>query len=118
MRVYVAHPIAHGDQFDNVRNAIHTADVLIEMGHTPFVPHLNVLWQMITGRSDIKLWLNWDTIWISQCECLIRIDRDTPSKGCDHEEKYAREKGIPVFHSIKELEEYAIALENGQTELG
>lgn len=118
MRVYVAHPIAYGDQFDNVRNALLTADKLIDMGHTPFVPHMNVLWQMITGRKDVDAWLQWDEVWIKQCECLLRLDKTTPSRGCDHEERIATLNRIPIFYSIEDMEEYAIALENGQTELG
>lgn len=106
MKIYVAHPITHGDQFTNCREAIQIADHLMELGYTPFIPHLCALWSMITGRANYEDWMDWDKVWLENCDGLLRINRETPSKGCDLEEGWAKKKGIPVFYSFTELLRY------------
>jgi Domain of unknown function (DUF4406) len=97
MRIYVAGPISLGNMADNARVAIQAADELMKAGHSPFVPHLSVFWQIVSGH-EYERWLNYDFEWIRVCEALVRLPGE--SKGSDREVEFARFLGIPVFFGL------------------
>ena len=100
MKIYIAGPITKGDQFQNVRRASDVATLLLEMGHTPYVPHMTCLWHMIHPQS-YERWLSFDFEWISVCDAVLRMDGD--SDGADREVAFAKECNIPVFYRISDL---------------
>lgn len=105
--VYVAGPITSPDPMENTHEAIKVADrLLTEKFVVPFVPHLTVLWQMISphGYED---WLAYDFDVIRHCDALLRIEGHSP--GADREVVFAHERGIPVFLRIDDLNEWASA---------
>jgi hypothetical protein len=80
MRVYITGPYSKGDVVINVRNAIRIADLLLAIGHHPFVPHLTHLWYLISPKP-YEDWLAIDLVWLRQCECVLRIPGE--SSGAD-----------------------------------
>lgn len=100
MKIYVAGPITKGDQFQNVRRAMNSATALLNLGHSPFVPHLTCMWHMIHPQ-DYERWLSYDFEWILACDAVLRIDGE--SLGADREVAFAKEHGLPVYFSIAEL---------------
>jgi hypothetical protein len=55
-RVYVAGPItSSGNLLDNVHKAVMAGDELLHQGFAPYVPHLNCLWEMISGARSYEL---------------------------------------------------------------
>jgi hypothetical protein len=100
MRIYVAGPIAIGDQFKNVRNAIDAAEMLHQMGHKPFVPHLFKSWHMIYPKPGLE-WLDLDFVWLDQCEAVYRVPGE--SWGSDQEVKRALDQGKPVYFRMEEV---------------
>ena len=94
LRVYIAGPLSQGDQLLNIRNAIQAADKVLELGHTPFCPHMNYTWHLICPH-DTATWYDWDLCWLELCDILIRLPGD--SWGSDQEVKFAQARGIPVF---------------------
>lgn len=103
MRVYVAGPMSKGPLEENIRRAIDTANVLMQNGFHPFVPHFYYVMQ-ITCPQDYERWMELDFAFISACEALLRIPGE--SKGADREIVYAAERGIPVFYNINTLISY------------
>lgn len=104
MRVYIAGPIALGDQFVNVRKAIDAAEEVMRAGHTPFVPHTDCIWHLVYPHTHAD-WLKWDFEWLKVCNALIRLPGK--SEGADMEVRVANHHGIPVFYSVQEFLEAA-----------
>lgn len=99
-RVYVAGPLAKGDRADNIRRGIEAGERLRAAGYTPFIPHLNELWQAQHPHSWAE-WLSHDLEWVAQCDAVLRIEGE--SAGADLETRFAEARGIPVFHSHEAL---------------
>lgn len=101
--VYVAGPISKGDMIENVSRGIEYGEALLRLGYIPFVPHTSVMWQFLHPHTH-QQWLDYDFYWVAKCDALLRIPGE--SKGADMEVKCARQRGIPVFYDIEELEEW------------
>ena len=78
--VYVAGPIAKGDQHLNGRAAILAAEQLRHAGFAPFVPHLCFAWHMI-APVGYDAWLAFDFAWIARCDALVRLPGDSAGAG-------------------------------------
>ena len=94
LKVYIAGPIRQGDTFTNIRNAIEAGNKVFDLGHIPFIPHMNYTWALICPRHDSD-WLEWDFEWLKVCDVMVRLPG--PSLGSDMEEAFAKKNGIPVY---------------------
>lgn len=100
-RVYIAGPYTDGAWEYNIRAVVTAADRVIEAGHTPFIPHtMTTLWALVSPRPKDE-WLEFDIEWLDACDCLIRIDGESP--GGDREVKHAEENDIPVFYGVDDF---------------
>lgn len=95
--IYIAGPITIGDQTQNVRRALSIAEILIEKGFIPIVPHLALFWHY-THPHDHEWWLDYDKHILLRCDALLRLSGR--SLGADWEVSFALKNDIPVFHSI------------------
>lgn len=103
--VYVAGPYTKPDPGANVNRACIVADLLVGLGFVPFVPHAAThLWHLISPK-DAEYWYDYDLHFLLRFDALLRIHGE--SWGADREEAFAREHGIPVFHLLSELSEWA-----------
>jgi len=91
-KVYISGPYTIPDPVENTRDAIKLADTLFMRGYIPFVPHLNMLWHIVSPKQEAD-WLNWDIEWLRACDYIIRIPGK--SKGADFEMRMAKQWGIP-----------------------
>ena len=103
MRVYIAGPYAKGDVAMNIREVIEAADMVLDIGHTPYVPHLTHLWHLISPHPQEE-WLALDGEWLKVCDVVLRIPGE--SVGANSEVLLAMELGIPVVFSEAELERW------------
>src|SRR5512138_2138396 len=101
MRVYIAGPISIGNQVENVRRAVMAADQVLKAGHSPFCPHLDFFWRVMTGTDDYETWLRLDFDFLSVCDALIRLPGASP--GSDREVAFALGRKIPVFYGVEEF---------------
>jgi hypothetical protein len=99
MRVYVAGPYS-GNELTNVNLAILQADILIEFGFNPFVPHLSHYQHALYPRH-YEDWMRIDLDWVSVAEVVYRLPGE--SSGADREVALAHKLGIPVVYDIHEL---------------
>ena len=97
MRIYVAAPYSQGDTMLNVRAAIEAAEALMAKGHTPFVPHLSALWQLVAPHSN-DFWYRYGMEWLEVCNAVLRLPG--PSVGADFEVRVAEAQGKPVYYSL------------------
>ena len=100
MRIYIAGPYAHPDPVENSRKAIMAAESLVKMGHTPFVPHLTLMWHLVAPH-DVEFWYRYDLIWLYHCEGVLRLPGK--SKGADNEVEFAIAEDIPVYYNVAEI---------------
>ena len=94
MRVYIAGPYTQGNPVHNTKLAIMVAEEIIDAGHIPYVPHLNLLWDLVAPHSP-EFWYDYDLEWLGACDCLLRLPGE--SAGADREVAYAKGRGIPVY---------------------
>ena len=100
--VYIAHPYAHPDPVENTNNVIKIAEVLLRLGYIPYVPHLTLLWHIVSPHP-IDFWYDYDLNILERCDYILRLGGK--SKGGDNEVKFAKKRNIPVCFSIRELME-------------
>lgn len=98
--IYVAAPYTKGDVAENVRRACEVGNVLLEMGHIPFVPHLSHFWHFAFPKPW-EVWLRMDLVFLSRCDALLRLDGD--SKGADIEVETALKLKIPVYKRLEDI---------------
>lgn len=98
--VYLAAPYRLPDPVQNTHRAITVADELIFDGFIPYIPHLTLLWHLVTPRNA-EFWYDYDYHILKRCDAVLRIEGE--SVGADKEVELAKECGIPVFYSMKDL---------------
>jgi hypothetical protein len=103
MFVYISAPYSKGDIVLNVRQVCLVANDLIKMGHIPYVPHLTMLWHLVSPKP-YEDWIKLDVALLSRFDCVLRLAGD--SKGADTEVEEALKLGIPVYYSLEELEKH------------
>lgn len=102
--VYVAGPYSIGDLVQNTAEAIRAADVLVNEGFIPYVPHLSMFWHFLC-QHPVGFWYRLDIEWLKKCNYLLRIPGE--SVGADREVDIARACHIPIYYTVKELVEAA-----------
>jgi hypothetical protein len=85
---------------DNIRHALDAADVLLNSGCTPIVPHLTYFWAMVHPHP-VEDWLRMDMELLEVCDCLLRLPGK--SEGADQEIAAASRLGIPVFYNVTQV---------------
>lgn len=100
-RVYISGPYSGGKWGENVREAVVAGEMVYETGNFPFIPHTHTaLWSMMYTHTK-REWLHIDLEWVRACDCLIRIEGDSP--GGDVEAEYARKVGMPVYDGLDDF---------------
>lgn len=101
MRIYVAGPMTtKGNVYDNMSQAFAAADWLMSLGHSPYLPHLTLFWNLIS-HHEWEEWLRLDESWLAVCDCLVRLPGE--SKGADREVKFCEANNIPVYYGMEQL---------------
>ena len=93
--VYIAGPYTHPDPVSNTHRAIKVADDLVALGYTVFVPHLALIWHMVSPQPA-DFWYAYDLSILRRCDILYRLHG--LSQGADREVLIAEQLGIPVFY--------------------
>lgn len=101
--VYIAGPLTTGNTMHNVREAVVAGSWVIQNGHAAYVPHVNVLWDMIQP-GDYEMWIELCFDMLARCDGMLRLPGPCP--GCEREADLAEELDIPIFYSLEELKEW------------
>lgn len=102
-KIYIAGPYSTGDTILNIRDALEEADILMDYGFVPFVPHLTGFWHMLYPREYEK-WMQYDEQWLRSCDAVLRLSGE--SAGADREVSLALFLGIPCFTERVDLTKY------------
>lgn len=95
--VYVAGPYTRPDPITNTQAAVDVAEAVHAAGGVPLVPHLTMLWHLISPH-DLDFWYAYDLEVMRRCDAVYRIPGD--STGADAEIADANERGQLVFHEL------------------
>lgn len=101
--VYIAGPYSGGNVEDNVRAAMTAAHAIMDLGVTPFVPHLCHYLNLMQERG-YEDWMDYDFVWLDRSDALLRLPGISP--GAERELKRMQALGRPVFHSMASLADY------------
>ena len=82
------------DPVRNTHEAIMVGERVRELGHIPYVPHLNLLWHIVVPHEP-NYWYLYDLAWLDVCDCLIRLPGE--SKGAEIEVARMEKLGRPVY---------------------
>ncbi len=97
MYIYLAGLIEKPDPITNLRRAINVAERMETRGHRVFVPHLNLIWDLIYPH-DKEFWMDRDFAWIKRCDILVRMYGI--SEGADREVALAKGLQKLVFGDV------------------
>ncbi len=96
MKIYVAGPMFSSGQVDrNTLDACEVGKKIMDAGHTPFVPHLNLFWDRAFPRHNEESWLQWDFAWLDCCQALVYLPGY--SRGTEREIDRAICRGMEVI---------------------
>ena len=94
IKIYIAGPYTSAPK-RNVKRAIDVANIFLDVGLQPYIPHLTHYWH----KRYPNLWQRWlelDEAFLGVCDALYRFEG--PSAGADSEVAFAKKKGIPCYH--------------------
>lgn len=105
-RVYVSGPLTTGMLTANVRRAADAANELLEAGFAVYLPHTNVLWEMMSPPIDdyekgYEKWLGHDFEWVAACDLTLRLAGE--SHGADREGELALKLGQKIYATTFEI---------------
>ena len=105
LRVFIAGPYSaygasHHDAarqaYQNTREAIRVATVVLERGHWPFIPHLTHFFQLEQDRDYGNLYYAWDNAYLDVCEAIVQFET---SPGADNEYARAASNDMWLFYN-------------------
>ncbi len=104
MIIYIAGKITADNDYElrkNIYAGIDAGNEVMALGHNVIVPHLSYYQQKrMKKRPDKYWWYEYDFKMIDVCNAIVVISL---SQGVKGEIAYAKNKGIPVYYSFKDL---------------
>lgn len=104
-KVYLSGPITKGSRNWNYFQACESERQLMLAGFSPLNPMRSMVLPF-AWDSDMphELWLSVDLPWVECADAVLRLPGE--SDGAEIECSHAAIKGIPIFHSLEDLEEW------------
>lgn len=89
----------------NIARACEAGKALLELGHWPFVPHVNVafdLWHedVYGERMNPEIYYAWDLAILERCDGLLFLDS---SPGADRELALAKDLGLVIWMDVGDV---------------
>jgi len=103
--IYISGPYS-GNIDANIQKARELAIKTWEAGYMVFTPHLNTFHFERDCKCAYEDYINGDIEMVNRCNAMLMTDNWKDSKGAITEHDYAKGYGIPVFYSLKEMEDH------------
>lgn len=103
--IYIAGPFRGNSAWDieqNIRRAEELSLEVWKRGMVALCPHCNT--RFFQGAAPDEVWLDGDLEMLRRCDAVLLAPGHERSEGTKAEIAYAKERGIPVFHSLVALE--------------
>lgn len=88
----------------NIRRAEERGFDVAQMGASPLIPHTNT--RFFNGTLTEQFWLDATLAAMLKCDAVLTVDNWSNSQGAIEEVRVARERDMPVFHSLWELQQW------------
>ena len=95
--IYIAAPYAHPDPIENTNKVIKIAEQVIQAGHIPYIPHLNLLWHIVVPHPP-EFWYAYDLAILKRCDALLLVEG--LSEGVEREVQFAIDNNILIIYGI------------------
>lgn len=104
-RVYVAGKLndMSCDYIKNLSEMIRFANEIRELGHAVFVPGLDILAGLVSGKMTYKDYFNNNVEWLKVSDAMFVVPGSDKSRGTQEEIVIALHLGIPVIYNLEEL---------------
>jgi hypothetical protein len=105
--VYVAGPYRGANNWEienNIRRAEALALVVWQLGAAAICPHANT--RFFQGTASDETWLLGDLEILKRCDAVLLTPDWVASAGARAEYEFAKERGIPRFENVKDLEKW------------
>jgi len=97
--IYIAAAYTQPDPVVNTQRALHIADALLEAGIIPLIPHLNIIWHLVSPKPYYR-WLEYDGHLLVRCDAVLRVPGY--SAGAALECAFAENRGMAVIHPLSD----------------
>ena len=95
--VYVSGNYTKGDVAQNVKAAIDAGDRLLEQGYIPFIPHLTILWAIVSPKP-YDTWMKIDDAILERADAIYMLKGWKSSNGAVIELALAIKMGKEVIY--------------------
>lgn len=105
--VYIAGKFRGANDWERTKNCDRARDLsfaVAELGAFPWCPHSNT--RHFDGTLTDEFWLAGAIESMYRCDAVITVDNWGASQGAIEEVRLARERDMPVFHSLWELQQW------------
>lgn len=106
-RISIIGPYSHPSPGANTQQAMEVTNRLLDAGYAVFCPHLCYFLELMQPRH-YEEWMEQGFAWLETADAVLRLPGRSP--GADREERFAFDRGIPVYFD----EELLIAQEEPQ----
>jgi hypothetical protein len=124
--VYIAGPISRGDLKANVRQACEAGIRLLKAGVPVHVPHLTCFMgqvydgpgaipEVLPRGTVIEDWYGMSLVEVRKCDAVLRLPGE--STGSDMEVEEAERLGLPVFHTVEDVLDWAAPARYGTNQV-
>lgn len=103
--VYIAGPFRGKDSWEIKQNINRAAALALECwraGYVALCPHTNTA--DFQGAAPDNVWLEGDLELLSRCDALLTTDNWKESQCACKEVEFAQLRGIPIFHSLVQMQ--------------
>lgn len=111
--VYVAGAMSSDNlptMLQNIRRGVKMGAKCLEAGFAPFVPHLDIFFQLMEGeelKAEKQDFYDYSMEILTRCNYVVVCEKSENSYGTKKEIEKANELGIPVFNSFEEMLEHS-----------
>ena len=107
-KVYVAGAISAPsieDGLKNIRKGIVAGAELLNLGYSPYIPHLDYQFNLVQDEVyiDVETYYKHDLEWLKLCDCMLVLPGWENSRGVNNEIALAEQNGIPIYFSKEQL---------------
>ena len=93
--IYVAAAYSEPDPVANTKHAIRIADALLQAGFTPLVPHLTMLWDLVSPKP-YEEWLDYENELLARCDAVLRVPGYSVGAKSDSRNRSASPSSVPA----------------------
>ena len=99
MIIFISGPYS-SDPLINTCKAIQAGEEVVKLGHTPYIPHLNLIWDMFNPHPK-NFWCKLDLGILYKCDGILRLPGESP--GADQEIFHAVLWQLKIFHRLEDI---------------